>query len=290
MFQDEIQSAHWKQDHVSLFTAAIWFDRKLHLKVIASDNLDHEKYTVVAYVDYLLDTLPATVKTISVWSDGPSSQFKNKFITEVITALQDKHQINIKWNYFTTSHGKGPVDGTGDSVRRQVWTAVSRRTSLATDATSFTATAKKVCNVDVVEMTSDEVDKRNAILNTEKVFQNASVVKGITSIHCNQVIGLVLHAHTTTKAAMETSIAQSSLESESLKVSRWCFLQYEDELFPGEIKAVVGDSYEVSKMVTLDEKTDLLMIVGRYLFYICMLANVTQTYKFTLQANVKQTR
>ena len=38
------------------------------------------------------------------------------------------------------------------------------------------------------KMTSDEIDKRNAILNTEEVFQNAPVVKGITLIHCIQVI------------------------------------------------------------------------------------------------------
>jgi hypothetical protein len=199
MFQDEIQSAHWKQDQVSLLTAAIWFDGKLHSKVLASDNLDHGKDTVVAYIDYLLDTLPTTVKTVSIWSDGPSSQFKNKFITAAIKALQDKHQIHIQWNYIATSHGKGPVDGIGGSVKRQVWTAVSRRTSIVIDATSFTAIAKKVCSVDVVEMTSDEIDKRNATLNVEEVFQNAPAVKGIKSVHSIQVIDSVLHAHTTTK-------------------------------------------------------------------------------------------
>ena len=252
MFQDEIQSAHWRQDQVSLFTTAIWFDGKLHSKVIASDNLDHGKETVVAYLDYLLDTLPATV---SIWSDGPSSQFKNKLITAVINTLQDKHKINLRWNYFATSHGKGPVDGIGGSVKRQVWTAVSRRISLVTNASSFTATAKKVCNVDVVEMTSDEIDKRNAILDVEEVFQNAPVVKGIKSVHSIQVIDSVLHAHTTTKAAKETNdssvlpSSQISLESENFNVSTWCVVQYEDELFPGEIKAVVGNSYEVSVMV-----------------------------------------
>jgi hypothetical protein len=105
--------------------------------------------------------------------------------------------------------------------------------------------------VDVVEMTSDEIDKRNATLNVEEVFQNAPAVKGIKSVHSIQVIDSVLHAHTTTKAAKETNIpvAQSTLDSENLNVSSWCVVQYEDELFPGEIKAVVGDSYEVSVMV-----------------------------------------
>ena len=29
----------------------------------------------------------------------------------------------------------------------------------------------------------------------------------------------------------------------------WCVVQYDNELFPGEIKAVVGENYEVSVMV-----------------------------------------
>ena len=101
MFQDEIQSAHWKQDQVSLFTAALWFDGKLHPTVIASDDLNHGKETVVS-IDHLLDTLPATVKCISIWSDGPSSQFKNRFVVAAISSLQEKHKINIIWNYFAT--------------------------------------------------------------------------------------------------------------------------------------------------------------------------------------------
>ncbi|CAB3981617.1 Hypothetical predicted protein, partial [Paramuricea clavata] len=64
------------------------------------------------------------------------------------------------------------------AVKRQVWMAIGRKTSLVTDATSFKSTTKKVCNVDVVEMTSHE---RNAILDVEEVFQSAPVVKGIKS-------------------------------------------------------------------------------------------------------------
>ena len=95
----------------------------------------------------------------------------------------------------------------GGSVKRQVWMAVSRKTSLVTDATSFTSTTKKVCNVDVVEMTSDEIDKRSAILDVEEVFQNVPVVEGIKLVHSIQVIDSVLHAHTTTKAAKETKFS-----------------------------------------------------------------------------------
>ena len=78
--QDEIQSAHWKQSQVSLFTAALWHSGILHPIVIASDNLNHSKDTIVAYIDYLLDNIPSTTKTVSIWSDGPSSQFKTALL------------------------------------------------------------------------------------------------------------------------------------------------------------------------------------------------------------------
>ena len=76
--QDEIQSFHWKQDQVSLLTCAMWHNGNLNTLVLASDNLDHSKETVVAYMDVILDQIPEHVQDISVWSDGPSSQFKNR--------------------------------------------------------------------------------------------------------------------------------------------------------------------------------------------------------------------
>ena len=54
---------------------------------------------------------------------------------------------------LSTFHRKGPVDGISVSVKRQLWTAVSRRTSLVNNATFFTTDAREVCNVNRVEMT-----------------------------------------------------------------------------------------------------------------------------------------
>ena len=68
----------------------------------------------MAYVSRLLDDIPATVKRVSFWSDGPSSQFKIRYIAVSLHPLEEKHGIKILWNVFATSHGKGPVDGIGD--------------------------------------------------------------------------------------------------------------------------------------------------------------------------------
>ena len=128
-YQDEIQSAHWNQHQVSLFTAALWHTGMLHsiIIVIASDNLVHSKDSVVAYIDMLLEMIADSVKTVSIWSDVPASQFKKRFTDAAMILLQEKHHIHIHWNFFATSHGKGPVDGIGGAVKRCMWTAVKHR-------------------------------------------------------------------------------------------------------------------------------------------------------------------
>ncbi len=160
--QDEIQSAHWKQSQVSLFTAALWHSGILHPIVIASDNLNHSKDTIVAYIDYLLDNIPSTTKTVSIWSDGPSSLFKNRFIVADMKSLEDKHKTKITWNFFATLHGKGPVDGIGGAVKHQVWTAVKTRKHIVTDANSFVVPANNSTNIKVVEMAITDIEERNA--------------------------------------------------------------------------------------------------------------------------------
>ena len=77
MFQDEVQSGHCSKKGASLFTDAIWFHAKLHPTVLVSDNLDHSKETIIHYMDIIFEMLPDSVQTVSIWSDDPSSQFKN---------------------------------------------------------------------------------------------------------------------------------------------------------------------------------------------------------------------
>ena len=64
-----------------------------------------------------------------------------------------------------------------------MWSAVSTRKALVTNAASFSSTAKQVYNADVVELYSEEIHERNIVLNLDEVFNNAPAVKGIESVH-----------------------------------------------------------------------------------------------------------
>lgn len=82
--QDEVQSAHWNQRQLSLFTTALHFNELFQSKVFVSDSLVHTKETIIPYIYKLLTELPKSLKVLKIWSDGPSSQFKNKFIAAMI--------------------------------------------------------------------------------------------------------------------------------------------------------------------------------------------------------------
>ena len=69
-------------------------------------------------MDFLLENIPSTVETVSMWSDGPSPQFRNKYTAAAIPVHQEKHKLKISWNYFGTTRGKGSVNNIGGSVKR----------------------------------------------------------------------------------------------------------------------------------------------------------------------------
>ncbi|KXJ17259.1 hypothetical protein AC249_AIPGENE8686 [Exaiptasia diaphana] len=110
--QDEIQAAHWNAQ-VTLFTVGIWTKAEggnvFESYVIVSDDTDHDNKSVTAFLWYIVNEFVMkkhqNIKTLYAFSDGPSSQFKNRYIVNFLHKV--KKLINIQWNYFATAHGKG---------------------------------------------------------------------------------------------------------------------------------------------------------------------------------------
>ncbi|CAH3184308.1 unnamed protein product, partial [Porites lobata] len=111
-YQGEVQSAHWSQDLVTKFTVAIWIksgDKNscCESHVIVSDDLKHDKTSVAVFMCKVVNDL-------------------KRYSAHFLHLLQGQG-LNIQWNYFATSHGKGAVYGIGGTVKRMVWNAVSTR-------------------------------------------------------------------------------------------------------------------------------------------------------------------
>lgn len=63
-------------------------------------------------------TLITNVSKIFYFSDGASAQYKNKKNFVNLTFHVEDFGIPAEWHFFATSHGKGPCDGLGGTVKR----------------------------------------------------------------------------------------------------------------------------------------------------------------------------
>lgn len=198
--QDEIQSAHWNQRQLTLFTTAMFHNELMQPKVYVSNNLKHTKETIVPYLYKLLTDMPKSVKVLKIWSDGPSSQFKNKFIAATIPILEKEFGIKIFWNYFATSHGKGCIDGIGATAKMIVRKHVKARDCVVNSANEFVEAFHRTdSSIICEEVEEDDFKEINTMLGMEDVFKAAKDVRGIASSHQIQVINGKIHSFTTTE-------------------------------------------------------------------------------------------
>ncbi|CAG9790692.1 unnamed protein product [Diatraea saccharalis] len=181
--QDEVQSFHWVQPQVTLFTISLWHSGKHFPIVIVSDNRHHTKDTIVPFLQRTLEELPDNIKEVHVWSNGPASQFKNRFIAASLPLLEKISNKKIIWNYFATSHGKGPVDGIGGALKRLVRSKVISRVENVFNAQQFTQVGNKYSSVKVINVNEEEIERRFANLKLKDVFDAAVHVEGIAKIH-----------------------------------------------------------------------------------------------------------
>ena len=126
LWQDKIQSGTKKQ--VTILTAAYWNNKELSSAVVVSDNLNHKKNSIVTFVDRLISELvDVDVSLLHIWSIGPSSQFKNKYITVAIPVLEQIHSLDK--NGIILLLLKGCVD--------EIAKRVVQRRAIVKDAKSF---------------------------------------------------------------------------------------------------------------------------------------------------------
>ena len=62
--QDEVQSAHWNQAQVTLFTTVAWICVIVKSEVVISNYMHHNKTAVIVFLNALLESFPSQAKEI----------------------------------------------------------------------------------------------------------------------------------------------------------------------------------------------------------------------------------
>ena len=175
-----------------LFTAALTF--KSVCKIFnVSDHHDKGKDTVVVFVDFLYNHLvdPGAVRDI-IWSDGPSSEFKNKFMVKFLQSLSQKHKRPFSWKYFATNHGKVIVDGIGGNAKASVRTKVmSKRDDriIVPSSNDFSKATKQLLNkTEMIHILQEEGSSSISEVINWSLIKSESLVLHRNNIHivaCN---------------------------------------------------------------------------------------------------------
>jgi hypothetical protein len=110
---DSPQAAHFGRKKISIFTVALWHRKPCQSSAMITDVLQQDRNLIATHFDKIFENIPPTVKTVQIWSDNATSQFKNQYTMKIMEALAVKHSLSIVWNFFAAQHGKGVVDGIG---------------------------------------------------------------------------------------------------------------------------------------------------------------------------------
>ena len=270
--QREIQSAHWCHSQATLFTVHAWLSGvDGESMVIISDDLNHTKQSVYvcmqAVFTYLRGKYPH-IEHVNVFSDGPTSQFKQRYLFSNLHSWEKEYDFKLTWNFFATSHGKGVVDGIGGTVKRTVWRHIKAERAHVTDAKEYAELAQKLCpNIYVQYIPASAIESHTEFLS--KKWESVLLIPGTLRVHCVRPSGEFKVQVATTSDEKEFRICpicaddrtqpppdstehEASLTNEhDLMVGQWVVVVYDEHRFPGEIVSISNVPVDVQVNVML---------------------------------------
>ena len=190
-YQDEAQSAYWGRKLIMIFTCSIWSAGGTKCYAVLSEYKTQDKYTVWCFLNIIFSQLKETqpnIKSIEIYSDGASSQFKNKWTLSNIVFCKAEFQLDVSWQFFASYHGKGAVDGIGATVKQALWSAIRTREIIfqgAKDCQEYLE--KKITGVKTLVATSEEILAYKKLL--DKKWENMRAIPRIKQMHCLNVEG-----------------------------------------------------------------------------------------------------
>ena len=164
--QDEVQSAYFGHENVSIFTACCYVrdgnELIKHCIAIVSEESDHSRIATHSCILKVIDEIkklnhnfPPRIK-IQLWSDGCASQFRSRFVFKLTTLFLDNYSV---MRYFNERHhGKGPMDGIGGTIKNLTFRAVQSGKIVIQSPRQFAIEADKIVKgISVLFMYADEV-------------------------------------------------------------------------------------------------------------------------------------
>ena len=119
---------------------------------IITPDKDHSHVATYHLNSFILNKLKekvSSLRKVTFWSDGCSSQFKSRHVFPDLTDLD--RDIELDRNYFESNHGKGAIDGIVGCVKQKVFKHVRSFKVVLSNAEEFASYAIKVVEgIDII--------------------------------------------------------------------------------------------------------------------------------------------
>lgn len=80
-----------------------------------------------------------SASVLHIWTDSPTSQYRNKTIFNAISQSPDVLNFFIWWNYYESGHGKSVCDAIGGTAKRVTDIAVRQGKCIVQNVNDFFA-------------------------------------------------------------------------------------------------------------------------------------------------------
>lgn len=160
--------------------------------IIISEELRHDSVAVNLFISKMISFLrinqSKNINKIYFMSDGAASQYKNRKNFASLCKFKSKYGIEAEWHFFATSHGKGPCDAIGGTIKR-----MATRASLAKEREHPIKNARELYNwannrkeeeltkLSFSFATTEEYECMASHLNEQ--YNNAKIIQGTQKFH-----------------------------------------------------------------------------------------------------------
>lgn len=180
---EEVQSMHFgaSKTQVTLHTGVIFFKGGQKSFCTVSPSNVHQPHAIWAHLKPIINlgkTFVSNIKRIHIFSDGPSSQYRQKNNFFLINYFSSFYNVDITWSFSESGHGKGVADAIGGVIKRCLDRQVSYGQDIISAADVYLTLQSAVKAVNVIYITETEIDTIK-----ECIPNNLKTIKGTMNIH-----------------------------------------------------------------------------------------------------------
>lgn len=190
--QDAAQGFHWTNEQATLHSTVIYYRTaegeaiKHACFVVISNHMKHDAISVHVFMKRMLSYMKEKTEVTKVlyFSDGAASQYKNKSNFINLAHHEEDFGVPGEWHFFATSHGKGPCDGVGGTVKRLAARASLQRPSdkqILSPMALFEFATENIQGIQFEFINAEEIIKEGQML--EKRLSKAVTIVGTVKHH-----------------------------------------------------------------------------------------------------------